>query len=815
MVFTVTNRFLAFALLGIFLLLFSSFSSASLSCEFVNSSICPDSVIFKLKSESGENYNNSHVQLWDYADPGYPFALCCSSQNQDLIIDCDDSGAVEVLRLASPTNSHVQFASDFTSLVSQWRFNNNFFDDISGFHAVNNGASWVNDRKNNSFSALSFSGSDFVQTEIEYFTFNNLSNFSVSFWFKVNDVPVDGNVMGIIGRGSVGRWAVDYYFAGNQLRAGTRGGTTYSVSVPFSSDNHSIWHHAVFTYESENEMVLYLNGVRVSSRSTVGITWEVADSLINIGNSNAAIGGTQRNFIGEIDEVLFYDRAISSQEVSLLFDNGLVGHWRFDNNFLDYSGYQNHGANNGASWTNNRYGVENRALSFSGAQSVVLGNSHEADISVNDNFSVSLWVYAGDDVGGYIIAKRSGGYASLSGWYISHEGEYIQTAVGNNLTNRIYDGVVKNKWTHLVLVNKGSFFDVYIDGVLKDIFVSGEDDDVVDIVVGARSVTSYPLNDGFVDDVRIFNRTITEPEISKLFIEGKSKYKYPVCIGGQGSADCLAVFDACPEDYACMGSIASSEGWDFTNAHISGCNYYDLNICCKVSSPPDIPQLIYPEHNDSFFINRSPNFLWSDISGAIEYQVVLSRDAEFNSLVFDETVSSSNYYYAGPLDFDAYYWKVRVFDGELYSGWSDISNFTLITNVVIDLLIGNINFGLLSPLDHRNTSDGSPSPFTFRNSGNVEADLSSVFVSESLWSSSLGVLGTDYWMIRARSFESFNFAESITNWVNVSSNLNNLVKRLNYTGEREVIVDIAINVPVNEPPGNKSSIMEFLWGVAI
>jgi hypothetical protein len=779
-----------------------------LGFELLIASSVSDFILFKLKNYTN-GFDNAHAQMRSFS-PHYVYGVCCTSPNQVFSYDCSLSNAVEFLRMADESNSHVQVPVDFSGLVSRWKFNNNFRDSVSGFDAVNQGASWTSDRRSNSNSALSFDGSAYVQANLNDFSFNNRSNFSVSFWFKINDVPVTGNVMGLIGRGSGDRWAVDYYFDGNQLRAGTRGSvSTYSITAPFSSSNHSVWHHVVFSYESDNEMIFYLNGVEVNSRSTVDINWEVSDSLVVMGGLNAAIGGTPRDLIGELDDVFIFDRVLNSTEVNLLYNDGLMGHWRFNGDFLDYSGNAVHGTNSGASWVNNRFGVENKALFFDGSSHVYLAGS-SASYS-----SFSAWIKSNSSAEQVIAAGVFDNFCLLM-----QNGRIVKSSSGGGESLQTINTFNDGNWRHVVVVNTGASYPdnykIFVDGVEQELQSSGNARAAGRFIIGARfysSVYSIFFN-GLIDDVRVFNRALTEFEINNLFVDDLRKYDYSVCVAGNGDGECFGSYGGCSENYTCIGSVASSEDWDFTNAHFGSCDYYDLKICCSVSSPPGVPELIYPVNNDSLFIYRSPNFEWSEVDTAIEYQILLAEDSDFISLVFNETVVDNNYSYLSILDFGSYYWKVRAFNGVLFGAWSEVFNFTIVTNVMIDLATASVEFGGLSVNESANTSDNNPLPFRFLNIGNIEADLINVSVDESLWDSVEAGLGTDYWLIRARSSGSFNYEESVVDWVNVSSVIDYLIKGLNFTGNNEVLVDVAVRVPVSEGPGDKSSNMSFFWGVA-
>ena len=76
-------------------------------------------------------------------------------------------------------------------------------------------------------------------------------------------------------------------------------------------------------------------------------------------------------------------------------------------------------------------------------------------------------------------------------------------------------------------------------------------------------------------------------------------YDHPVCVAGsEGSTVCEVSTSGNPDSdlYACMGSLASSEensgDFNLTNAHIASCDYYDLNVYCRLNNPPSLSKSV-------------------------------------------------------------------------------------------------------------------------------------------------------------------------------------------------------------------------------
>ncbi len=306
---------------------------------------------------------------------------------------------------------------------------------------------------------------------------------------------------------------------------------------------------------------------------------------------------------------------------------------------------------------------------------------------------------------------------------------------------------------------------------------------------------------------------------------GAGNYSYDACIAGMGESSCVASED-CGGDYVCLASIASSEDnegrYNSTNAHIASCGYYDLNICCSLESPPQEPVLISPNSTVAI-IDRTPLFNWSYPGDEpnITYKLQLSEDEGFLTTEIDEEEIEDTFLASSaPLEDDLdlnkiYFWRLRAVneDNGLKSEWVT-ENFTIDPYVAITITQDNIDFGSLSPEDENDTTDDDPPPFSFRNDGNVEADLYEVNASQSLWTNA--GLNNENWQIRAReNATAFNTASSKTSFVNVETTIADVIGELNFYGyhekNNEASVDIKIIVPTLEPPGEKTSTLTFSW----
>lgn len=127
-------------------------------------------------------------------------------------------------------------------------------------------------------------------------------------WFKLTDTVSDHN---LVSSDTGGHFM---YFSGtSKMYCGHSnwvGYTQYPSTANFSSNT---WYLAVLTYTSDEGMKLYVNG-ELDSTYTANKTAHTGDGSTNVGRFGAG------NFLnGRVSQVLTYNRAIDSLEVSRLY----------------------------------------------------------------------------------------------------------------------------------------------------------------------------------------------------------------------------------------------------------------------------------------------------------------------------------------------------------------------------------------------------------------------------------------------------------------------------------------------------------------
>ena len=400
--------------------------------------------------------------------------------------------------------------------------------------------------------ALNFDGSSsYVDMTGSSGVADNLSNFTVSAWFKTS-TSVSGQAE-IVSKFSTGGltsgqgWALDD--DGNSLIGIIQQEPpgNYAVKGSTASVDDGNWHQGVMVVTGGNTVTLYLDGQAQSPAANNGtVTTFTNASDIRIGNDY-----NSDFFPGSIDDVRVYDRALSASEIQQLYtlgagthintssanlqdgsslSQGLVGLWTFDGPTIsgttvdDLSGNGNNGTNNGATPTIGKLG---QALSFDGSsQYVALPNFNPSTVfngsgPISD-FTLSAWAL-GTYTSGFrpIIGDLSGSIFYLGGndsgtpdevaVHFGSDGYGFSTSPGY-----INDGT----WHLWTVVIQGGTFQLYMDGQA----VSGATG-----TVGTFSTTEISIGhtqrgeywQGKIDDVRVYDRALSASEVQDLYLMGQ------------------------------------------------------------------------------------------------------------------------------------------------------------------------------------------------------------------------------------------------------------------------------------------------------
>ena len=228
--------------------------------------------------------------------------------------------------------------------------------------------------------------------------------------------------------------------------------------------------------------------------------------------------------------------------------DGLVGYWPFNGNANDASGNGNHGTNNGATMTTDKNGIANSAYNFDGNSSIYNnGNDLKTLIDNNNSFSVSLWFKQNDNhvtptdydemvlfaIDGQNINpyKRVWTLLGQSNTNTYFEFQRFNNSTGTNNSRNSLDNIYANSniWHNLIIIYSNNQFQMIYDGnTLNQLNtfntalsgnMSNNDNSVIGLSFGANNQGNRAKFNGKMDDIAIYNRALTEQEITALYSE--------------------------------------------------------------------------------------------------------------------------------------------------------------------------------------------------------------------------------------------------------------------------------------------------------
>ena len=263
---------------------------------------------------------------------------------------------------------------------------------------------------------------------------------------------------------------------------------------------------------------------------TSGTTPDTTPPIINFTNPTPASGSntTNRSFVVNVSS-----SDVSDHYTFIDFDKSLVGWYRLENDINDSSSYGNNGTCSNCPIYNSS-GKWNGSYTFDGMNDYIsLGSPATLSLTnftistwfkLNSNYNFRQWLFSKTDASSPANGKID--FALTN-----------QTPTGKNkLVGQIYDSSYKsiqgttllniNQWYHAVFSYDGINFSLYINGALDNssAYTGTFSGSTSPVRIGAQIAgINYTLN-GSIDDVMLFNRSLSYNEIASLYNASANKY---------------------------------------------------------------------------------------------------------------------------------------------------------------------------------------------------------------------------------------------------------------------------------------------------
>ena len=403
-------------------------------------------------------------------------------------------------------------------LIAYYPFNGNANDESgNGRNGVVYGASLTTDRFGNPDKAYQFNGtSNYIDIPGTNNLHLNTNGLSLAAWINFTE-PSD--IHAIVGK-HISGYGNGYYL---MIRPATI--IEFLVDSDYGlrsteSYNDGNWHFVVGTFDGST-MKLYVDGALKSSQPKTYSS--LNDSTLTIGKHHAGVATDFFN--GKIDDIRIFDKAIGEAEVLQLFNDGinlnqgLVAHYPFNGNANDASGNNRNGTNYGATLTSDRFGNVNSAYSFNGTSNYIdIPGTNNLNLNVG-GLSLAAWINFTEpsDIHA-IVGKHISGY--WNGYYLMVRPAtkiefYTDSEYGLQASDSYNDG----NWHFIAGVYDGTLMKLYVDGMQKATqskTYTNLNDSTIMIGKHHFGVTHCYFN-GKIDDIRIYDRSLTELEVTALF----------------------------------------------------------------------------------------------------------------------------------------------------------------------------------------------------------------------------------------------------------------------------------------------------------
>lgn len=248
---------------------------------------------------------------------------------------------------------------------------------------------------------------------------------------------------------------------------------------------------------------------------------------------------------------------------------GLIAYWPFSGNTNDQTPNANHLTNNGATLVADRNGTANAAYSFNGSGNYLEKTTPSFVFSPTGTFSISFWLNRPSTTGG--VAMMSGsGTANNFIWLFS--GNSSNNVFGTNKQQSAWiwanSPYSLNQWEHYVCMYINGVMRVYRNGVLEVSATythTGALSTALPFYIGKDIGTSY--FNGSIDDVAIWNRSLTNCEIQKMYTS-----QLPNIVSNAG-----ADFTVCKGDTITLSGTGSGGNTYNWNLGITNNNPFVIN----------------------------------------------------------------------------------------------------------------------------------------------------------------------------------------------------------------------------------------------
>lgn len=346
----------------------------------------------------------------------------------------------------------------------------------------------------------------------------NLSANTITLWAN------PGNLSGshyIFGHTTPGAWGnrIQIYLRDSTLSLGL--GDTHSLQTNLATLQTDQWYFISLSWNGINYTVK-VNDQIVGSGTYTGLT--ALEPFADIGNNGMVTDRTEP-FVGIIDDVRVYNRALSNTETNAIYTYGHltiatpVAHWLFDDHEQSTTAIDSSGNNYTATLLNSPvWGIPWKYEEYIRFD----GGDQAAEVSCEslqaESGTVALWVEPETTIGHQVLF----GHANGSGNLIQLHTEDGRLGVVLGSTNQLTtDTLEPGVMYYVAMTWNGTEYVVYLDGEQKamgtfpGLTAFAATADIANMgTPETRTIFGF---EGIVDDVQLYSRALSADEIKALY----------------------------------------------------------------------------------------------------------------------------------------------------------------------------------------------------------------------------------------------------------------------------------------------------------
>jgi len=404
--------------------------------------------------------------------------------------------------------------------------------------------------------ALEFDSTNYVKFNTISSGEQTTNSFSVTFWAKSDNWNTSITAMvahkPVCSNNTAAGWAINY--RKNEVDAcmsdASGNGVVWTDTDSGKTLVNGQWHFFSMVVDRSRQ----IGTVTVDTELPTSKDVSAVGSLLRL-NTFLTFGGIALapDCACTLDDIRIYDRAITNDELKRLYKmggtltvnktvsnnslaSGLVGHWTFDGPDMGTTSAMDRSGNNNLGWLMNLpqkvFGQIGQGIEFNGTTNYVVA-PYSSSIAGLSNVTYTAWIAPGlNEVKG-ILGGLNGEEGSAFNYIrIDNNGTEVNNpeiqatfnigGVTNTRTAQIASRTYE--WLHIAYSYDGSFEKIYMNGVLQTTVTNSgalASNTERGIIIGTNLVNGGVYFRGKIDDVRIYNRALSDDEVKRLYNMGR------------------------------------------------------------------------------------------------------------------------------------------------------------------------------------------------------------------------------------------------------------------------------------------------------